>query len=427
MDAITYAMSKKYTDSKVSVSTGLHREIVNSLPATGDNNTIYMVLDPKASSPDIYDEWLWVNGAYEHIGSTRVDLTDYYNKTQVDMALSNKANKATTLFGYGITDAYTKTETDTALSSKASTSDIPTTLASLSDDTTHRLVSDTEKNTWNGKANSATTLAGYSIADAYTKTEVDTELGNHLEIQNNAGFHNSIYRGKSLGSSVTAAQQQAIHNGTFEDLFIGDYWAINSVNYRIAAFDYWLNTGTENNKCTSHHAVLVPDGILYSSYMNEHDEVGGAYVNSAMRSTNLATARTIIQNAFGSSAILTHKEYLTSQATHGYPDSGQWKDSDIELMNELMVYGSYIYTPGNTPANALSGELPLMATTSKTQLELFKLNPSLISAGLEDEDGWFLRDVVSTSKFAIVTGQGNAGTSYARAERGVRPCFAITY
>lgn len=102
MDAITYAMSKKYTDSKVSVSTGLHREIVNSLPATGDNNTIYMVLDPKASSPDIYDEWLWVNGAYEHIGSTRVDLTDYYNKTQVDMALSNKANKATTLLGMGL-------------------------------------------------------------------------------------------------------------------------------------------------------------------------------------------------------------------------------------------------------------------------------------------------------------------------------------
>lgn len=115
MDAITYAMSKKYTDSKVTESSGLHREIVNSLPSTGDNSTIYMVLDPNASSPDVYDEWLWVNGAYEHIGSTRVDLSDYYNKTQVDTALSGKANTATTLAGYGITDAYTKTEVDTAL------------------------------------------------------------------------------------------------------------------------------------------------------------------------------------------------------------------------------------------------------------------------------------------------------------------------
>lgn len=112
MDAITYAMCKKYTDKKVDQSAGLHREIVNSLPSTGDNNTIYMVLDPNATGSDIYDEWLWTNGAYEHIGSTRVDLTDYYNKTQVDAALSGKANAATSIAGYGITDAYTKSETD---------------------------------------------------------------------------------------------------------------------------------------------------------------------------------------------------------------------------------------------------------------------------------------------------------------------------
>lgn len=141
-------MSKKYTDSKITESTGLHREIVNSLPSTGDNSIIYMVLDPNASSPDVYDEWLWVNGTYEHIGSTRVDLTDYYNKTQIDAALSGKAN----------------------------TSDIPTALSGLSDDSTHRLVTDAEKTTWNGKANSATSLAGYGITNAYTKTEVDTAL-----------------------------------------------------------------------------------------------------------------------------------------------------------------------------------------------------------------------------------------------------------
>lgn len=94
MDAITYAMSKRYTDNKVAESAALHREIVNSLPATGDEHVLYMVLDQTASEPDIYDEWLWINGRYEHIGSTRVDLTDYYNKTQVDTALSDKADKS---------------------------------------------------------------------------------------------------------------------------------------------------------------------------------------------------------------------------------------------------------------------------------------------------------------------------------------------
>jgi len=40
---------------------------------------------------------------------------------------------------------------------------------------------------------------------------------------NNAGAHNSIYRGISLGTSVTTAQWNAIAAGTFEDMYIGDY------------------------------------------------------------------------------------------------------------------------------------------------------------------------------------------------------------
>ena len=52
----------------------------------------------------------------------------------------------------------------------------------------------------------------------------------------NAGFHNSLFRGKSLGTSVTAAQWAAIGAGTFDDLFIGDYWTINGIVWRIAAF-----------------------------------------------------------------------------------------------------------------------------------------------------------------------------------------------
>ena len=46
----------------------------------------------------------------------------------------------------------------------------------------------------------------------------DSDLGNA-----NAGFHNSIYRGKNLGTSVSSAQYAEISAGTFKDLFIGDY------------------------------------------------------------------------------------------------------------------------------------------------------------------------------------------------------------
>lgn len=233
MDAITYAMSKKYTDSKITESTGLHREIVNSLPSTGDNSIIYMVLDPNASSPDVYDEWLWVNGTYEHIGSTRVDLTDYYNKTQIDAALSGKANTATTLSGYGISDAYTKTETDTALSGKANTSDIPTALSGLSDDSTHRLVTDAEKGTWNGKANTATSLSGYGITDAYTKTEVDTALSGKIS-SSEKGVSNGVAELDANGK-IPSSQLPSYVDDTIEGyLYEGKWYSDSSHTHEVA-------------------------------------------------------------------------------------------------------------------------------------------------------------------------------------------------
>ena len=90
-------------------------------------------------------------------------------KMQTDVA--GKADAATTLTGYGITDAYTKTETDTAVGKKA---DKATTLTGygITDAYTK-----TETDTAIGKkADKATTLTGYGIADAYTKTETDTAI-----------------------------------------------------------------------------------------------------------------------------------------------------------------------------------------------------------------------------------------------------------
>lgn len=51
--------------------------------------------------------------------------------------------------------------------------------------------------------------------------------------------HRNVYRGKNLGTAITEAQQAAIHNATFDDLFIGDYWTINGHKYVIADMNYW--------------------------------------------------------------------------------------------------------------------------------------------------------------------------------------------
>ena len=112
-------------------------------------------------------------------------------------------------------------------------------------------------------------------------------------------------------------------------------------------------------------------------------------MGSAMYTTNLTTAKTTINNAFGSAHILSHREYLTNAITSGYASAGSWYDSTVELMNEPMVYGSGFFTP----RNSLGATIPSTYTIDTVQLPLFTFRPDLICIRAT----WWLRDVVSAS------------------------------
>ena len=230
----------------------------------------------------------------------------------------------------------------------------------------------------------------------------------------NAGAHNGVYRGQYLGSSVTAAQWAAISAGAFEDLYIGDYWTIGGINYRIAAFDYWLRTG--DTECTAHHVVIVPDTALYNAKMNDSDVTTGAYIGSKMYSSNLATAKTTINSAFGSAHILNHREHLQNAVTNGYESAGTWYDSTVDLMNEKMVYGCDIFHSMSHGADWANHY-----TIDKCQLPLFALDPSKIAI----RASWWLRDVASSTLFCSVYSNGVAAAANASASYGVRPAFGI--
>lgn len=231
---------------------------------------------------------------------------------------------------------------------------------------------------------------------------------------NNAGAHNAIYRGKNLGTSVTAAQYAAISAGTFEDLYIGDYWVINGVNWRIAAFDYYLNCG--DTSCTKHHVVIVPDTCLYSHAMNDTNITTGGYVGSKMYTEGLEQAKTTIKAAF-SGHVLSHRVYLTNAVTDGHPSAGAWCDSEVDLMNEQMVYGGAIFMPIANGSTVYTNY-----RVEKSQLPLFAHEPSRIC----NRATWWLRDVVTASSFAGVNVSGGADSGTAGASLGVRPAFCIS-
>ena len=127
-----------------------------------------------------------------------------------------------------------------------------------------------------------------------------------ISVANNAGAHNAVYRGKCLGDVITEEQFANISAGTFDDLFIGDYWTIGGINFRIAAFDYYYGTGghdpANGEPLLVHHAVIVPDSV-YALFpgvqMNGTASTSGGYLGSVMRQNNLDFAYKLVQGFLG--------------------------------------------------------------------------------------------------------------------------------
>lgn len=219
--------------------------------------------------------------------------------------------------------------------------------------------------------------------------------------------HRMIYRGKNLGTSFTTEQSQAVQNGTFTDMYVGDYWVINGKTRRIGDIDYFIHCG--DNVDLGHHLLIVDDGIDLSAdgstthFMNDTDTTTGGFKGSKMwQSTIPNKILPDITTAFGSH-LLPHREYISNAVTEGVPSGGEWVDTTYNIFNEAMYYGTVV-----NGANSGGGGL-CNTGCSKNQIALFKLSQS----SMNRRSTIWLRDVVSASAFAHVNYVGFASRSVA--------------
>ena len=78
----------------------LQIEIVDQLPSIGETNIIYLV-KKSSSAPDIHDEYVFVDGKWEKIGDTEIDLSNYYTRAEVDAKIPVIPNIETSISGAG--------------------------------------------------------------------------------------------------------------------------------------------------------------------------------------------------------------------------------------------------------------------------------------------------------------------------------------
>lgn len=224
---IADAYTKTEVDAKVSSVYKYKGSVTNESALPTEGQVVGDVYNLEDTGMNV----AWTGEGWDNLGSV-IDLTPYLTKED---AGKTYAAKATTLEGYGITDAYTKTAANTELNKKVdkeigkqlSTNDYTTAeKTKLTGIATGAEVNKIDAVKVNGTAlgitdkavnidlsNYATksiTLAGYGITNAYTKDEVNTELGKKA---NSSDVYTKTEVDNSLANKLS--KTDVIDGGTF--------------------------------------------------------------------------------------------------------------------------------------------------------------------------------------------------------------------
>lgn len=299
------------------------------------------------------------------------------------------------------------------------------------------LISDAEADYLKKSDASGIYLSKSDAEDTYqTKEDLSSQITTSVRsnwysnFPDGAEAHNAMWGGRDITASFNNGTVSAnIANGTFRDIFPGDYITKQvtisgktyTVNWVIADCDYWINKG--DTAVTVHHVAIVPQAPIFDANMNATNTTEGGYMGSRMFKETIPACATGIVNAFGASHILTFRDWLISgmtanQISSGLPNftggaqwgASPWVSVQCDLMTEKMVLGA--------PVNSASALDEWCATR---QMSAFRLSENLINY---NRQWYWLRNIVSSANFAGVRGFGHATTYYASYSGGVRP-FAL--
>lgn len=228
-----------------------------------------------------------------------------------------------------------------------------------------------------------------------------------------------VYRGKNLGNSVTPLQQARIRNGTFEDLFIGDYWVINEHEYVILDFDYYIGsyeteTPEEITYVQNHHLTMyMRNSDLTSAYDSEQIPSGG-YKNSILNVTYLPTDfNPIIEEDFGN-----HIQEITLTMSNAVNNSGSITSYAKDKVKSIIPTSKMVYGVGSkNPTN-------IEIIFESRCLSYFELYGGIVP---ETIYGVWLRDIGPKNGSVACAVEDNITFGAATTIRKITPIFSIQY
>lgn len=248
--------------------------------------------------------------------------------------------------------------------------------------------------------------------------------------------HNSSPRGDNLLSGHFAGLtglSQAVANGDFSDIFIGDWFPV-TYTYGGAAYTSIARVAGINSKLhhgdtetTRNHLAMVFDSTI-TARMNATNVTDGGYVGSEMYTTTLPALLAALGGAPGSPLyghMLSWRELFsnaisTASGTHaamhpgsaGWASNWAWYDTSLTLMSEHELYGGTLAS-SSTWAQGACKQLPLFAVVPEYACH---------APGAARYTHW-LRSVAASGAFCYAGGGGIANSRGASGVFGVRPLF----
>lgn len=270
-----------------------------------------------------------------------------------------------------------------------------------------------------------TNMELYALVNARKGAEAAEKLDNVIFAD--AQSHNGIYRGKFLDIDNEELSQR-VRNG-FEDLYLGDYITLSitttlpdgtvkteNVLLMIAAFNYYYNTS--DTALTTPHIILIPrnQGFATTEKMNATNTTEGGYLNSYMHQTVLPCYAASLKTALNNH-VLSHRTWLTKTVNTSTPSMAgagltgaattcDWTTVDLQLMNEVQVYGTTVWSSSAYDVGTDNKKLPVFDFITPVQFGRYNI---------------WLRSVVTSASFAICYSGGNASYNYASTAYYVRP------
>lgn len=211
--------------------------------------------------------------------------------------------------------------------------------------------------------------------------------------------HTGGIRGQNLGSSYTADQKAAIAAGTFDDIYVGDYWEISGIKYYIVDIDYYLGYGNPT-PTSEHHVIVLPDKVLSAQGYAMDTPY---YAASSVFSTYLPAIASQLETLFGS--------YLISQPMTLFASStSSWINAKCVLPSMIQLQG-------------YSQQISHNLIQQKSEMfAYFRYKKDLFAA---DQRYW-LRDTEGSGTYAFVTQNAQVYFHASSNNYYMRPYFILS-